>query len=59
MVEYKVISDNEPELRNRLKPEKLEGVLNDYASQGWRVVSAFNTGLPMGTVTIILEAPGR
>ena len=41
MNEYKVLTERDSKFLGRFDPESLETVLNDYAKDGWRVVSGF------------------
>jgi hypothetical protein len=40
-MEYKVITERDKRLSGRFDPEALEQVINSYAAEGWRVISAF------------------
>ena len=59
--EYKVLTRKDDWLTEEVNPEALENILNEYASQGWRVVSAVTAqvfGLLAGKrdeIVIILE----
>ena len=41
MVEYKVITERDSRFSGAFDPEALEGVLNSYAREGWRVAQSF------------------
>lgn len=59
--EYKVLTRKDDWLTEEVNPEALENILNEYASQGWRVVSAVTAqvfGILAGKrdeIVIILE----
>jgi hypothetical protein len=40
-MEYKVLTERDSRFSGSFDPESLEGTLNSYASEGWRVVSGF------------------
>lgn len=42
MHEYKIITEKDSSFAGRFDGEALEGVLNEHASTGWRVVNSFN-----------------
>lgn len=46
MKEYKVLSQKDKWFSGKFDPQKLEEAINAYASQGWRVVSAFSAEVP-------------
>ena len=41
MYEYKVLTERDSRFLGRFDPESLESVLNDYAAEGWQVISGF------------------
>ena len=58
-MEYKVLSQQDRRWSGKFSPENLEGTLNSYAAEGWRVVSTFPVGSPWSLSTsqvmILLE----
>lgn len=46
MKEYKVLTKKDKLFAEKFNPETLEGVLNLYAQQGWRVVSVATAHFP-------------
>lgn len=45
---YKVLTQQDRFFAGSFDPEKLEGALNAYAEQGWRVVSMATASVPFG-----------
>jgi len=58
-MEYKVLSQQDPRWNGKFSPENLEHALNDYAADGWRVVTSFPVTswwtLSTSQVMIVLE----
>jgi hypothetical protein len=46
MKEYKVLTRKDKSFAEKFNPETLEGALNAYAQQGWRVVSVASGYFP-------------
>jgi hypothetical protein len=44
--EYKVLTQKDKLFAEKINPETLEGALNAYAQQGWRVVSVATAYFP-------------
>jgi hypothetical protein len=45
---YKVLTQQDRFFAGKFDPEKLEGAINAYAEQGWRVVSMATASVPLG-----------
>jgi phosphoenolpyruvate carboxylase len=43
VTEYKVLTEGDAPFRGNFSPERLENVLNEYAADGWRLASSFQT----------------
>ena len=58
-MEYKIVTERDSRFSGSFDPEILEAALNDYASEGWRVISGFTaTSLWKSTkseIMIVLE----
>jgi hypothetical protein len=48
---YKVLTQKDRFFAGKFDPEKLEGAINAYAEQGWRVVSMATASIPGGLNT--------
>ena len=46
MKQYKVLSQKDKWFSGKFDPDKLEGALNAYAEQGWRVVATATAEFP-------------
>jgi hypothetical protein len=62
--EYKVLTQKDRFFAGKFNPEKLEGAINAYASEGWRVISATTASIPALTsnreeMVIIMERERR
>lgn len=44
--EYKVLTQKDKWFSGKFDPEKLEGAINAYARQGWRVVGCATASIP-------------
>ena len=44
--EYKVLTQKDKWFSGKFDPEKLEGAINAYAKQGWRVVGCATASMP-------------
>jgi hypothetical protein len=58
-MEYKVLTQQDRRWSGKFTPENLEGALNTYASEGWRVVGTVPVASPWSMSTsqimILLE----
>jgi len=60
MKQYKVMTQKDRFFSGKFDPEKLEGALNSYASEGWAVISIATAKIPSLTgqreeMVIVLE----
>lgn len=59
MREYKVITEKDSSFRGKFDPEAIEGALNEYAADGWRVINALHIANVMKSfsaqVMVVLE----
>ena len=46
MKEYKVLTQKDRFFSGKFDPEKLEGAINSYATEGWAVVSVATAKIP-------------
>jgi hypothetical protein len=46
MAEYKILTQKDRFFSGKFSPEKLEGAINGYAQQGWRVISVATARIP-------------
>ena len=46
MATYKVMSQKDRFMSGKFSPEKLEGAINAYADEGWRVISMATASIP-------------
>lgn len=44
--QYKVLTQKDKWFSGKFDPEKLEGAINAYAKQGWRVVGCATASMP-------------
>ena len=44
--EYKVLTQKDKWFSDKFDPEKLEGAINAYARQGWRVIGCATASIP-------------
>ena len=44
--EYKVLTQKDKWFSGKFDPEKLEGAINAYARQGWRVIGCATASIP-------------
>jgi len=51
MKEYKVLTQKDRFFAGKFDPEKLEGAVNGYAKEGWRVITATTASIPSITGT--------
>lgn len=49
MKEYKVLTQKDRAFAGKFDPEKLEGAINGYAGQGWRVIAVTTANIPSFT----------
>ena len=49
MKEYKVLTQKDRFMSGKFDPEKLEGALNAYATEGWKVTSMATASFPSFT----------
>jgi len=62
-MQYKVITMKDRFFSGKFDPEKLEGMLNSYASEGWTLKAATTAEIPGGfggsreEIIFILERP--
>ena len=45
-MEYKVITNSNKLLRNKISPESIEEVLNQFGSEGWKVLGVTTYEFP-------------
>lgn len=61
MHEYKVITERDSRFSGSFEPEAIEGALNSYAAEGWRLVEGFVAASlwksAKAEVVLILERP--
>ena len=46
MPQYRVLTQKDRGFSGKFSPEKLEGAINGYAQEGWRVVSMCTASIP-------------
>jgi hypothetical protein len=60
MIEYKVLTQKDRFFSSKFSPEKLQEVINDYAEEGWRVISITSGEFPgmlksRNEIVVVLE----